>query len=96
LVGIIPAENLKEILCALPDTDEEDVDAMIAAIDDDGNGEVSFDGEHLCRFQTPAEMLASQPGQLGHSHAIQPLRPSTIMSSQKLEMKVWSFKICIC
>ncbi|KAF6032951.1 hypothetical protein EB796_008747 [Bugula neritina] len=40
--GIIPAENLKKILSQLPDTDEEEVDAMIAAIDDDGNGEVDF------------------------------------------------------
>ena len=43
--GIIPAENLKKILSQLPDTDEEEVDAMIAAIDDDGNGEVDFNGK---------------------------------------------------
>ncbi|XP_067928525.1 parvalbumin alpha-like [Watersipora subatra] len=40
--GIIPADNLKKILSQLPDTNEEEVDAMIAAIDDDGNGEVDF------------------------------------------------------
>ena len=33
--GIIPAENLKKILSQLPDTSEEEVDAMISAIDDD-------------------------------------------------------------
>lgn len=43
--GFIPAENLKKILLQLPDVEEDEVDAMIAAIDDDGNGEVSFDGE---------------------------------------------------
>lgn len=45
--GIIPAENLKKILMQLPDTSEEEVDAMISAIDDDGNGEVDFNGKIL-------------------------------------------------
>lgn len=44
--GIIPAENLKKILSQLPDTSEEEVDAMISAIDDDGNGEVDFNGRY--------------------------------------------------
>ena len=34
----------------LPDTNEEEVDAMIADIDDDGNGEVDFNGRPLTSF----------------------------------------------
>ena len=35
----------------LPDTNEEEVDAMIADIDDDGNGEVDFNGRPLTSFE---------------------------------------------
>lgn len=48
LQGIIPADSLRKILAQLPDADEEEVDAMIADIDDDGNGEISFDGKYNC------------------------------------------------